>query len=330
MIKKRSARTLVLAMGLVIFLSMSFVMPVEASSKWTFVEKIIKKDKKQISRIAKDVNLHKLPDAKVLSKKINLPENMLASSAVRKLVIAGEEVATHSPFASKMLNESAVPELVIKQYTRYGKIAYLKTAEFSSKTMTTNKTGLYKALGTLKGKYKGMNNVINKFNAGGYDSDIMVRTIRKTGQRGMDVLGWSAKHPMSASAGAVTAWYLYDPEGFEDALAASGQKVGSFASALIINVAAGAGEGIATGLKKSLARHSMSSVLGGALMIGIILLTVFTKTFRRLLLFPFTMFGKKINIKMDEIEEGVPVHKTEGRAVQKVSQQQTHKPRSNL
>lgn len=319
----------------VIFCLMVVTAPSAEASKWDFVEKLAKKDTKQMSRIAGDVNVgglkRLLPDAGKLSRKFDLPEHMLTSPAVRKLAVAGEEIVSHGAFASRMLNKSDMPELVIHQYTRFGKKTYLKVAESVGRTMTTSKTAISASLSKLKGKYKGMNKIINKFNDGSYDDDLFVRTIRKTGKRGMEVLGWMANNPKLTLAGAGTAWYLLDPESFEDALATSGQKLGEFIGGGIVNVSAGVGAGVATGLQKSFSLHSMSSIIGGVLAIGLVLM-MFSKTIRRLLLFPFTMMGKKANEKMDNLEQGAVGACSSSPTTQSRQKQPAdrHKPRSNL
>jgi len=278
-----------------------------ASGGFAFVEKLIAKDKKQLAHIAKnmDGSLFRkgLPNAGTLSKKFGIPAKMLQSPAVRKLAIAGEKVALHSPFAKKMLNQSKYPERVIKQSMHYGTDSYMSVAKAVKHQMTTSKTVNLNVLSQLKGKYKGMNEVINKFNAGHYDSDIFVRTIRKTGKHGMKIMGWLVKHPKSTAAGAAMIWYSYDPEGFEEALTKSGKTLAAFVGESVMNVSAGVGEGITQGLTKSLDAHSMKYVILGALAIVLVVLIALSKTFRRILLFPFTILGKKANEKMDTVEQ---------------------------
>jgi len=329
-------QTTVLMIVMMVCISVVSVPTVEASNKWSFMSKIVQKDKKMLSGITRNFKqggvIKKLPDAGALSRKLNIPQRMLTSPAVRKMALAGEEVISHGTFAEKMLNKSNMPELVIKQYSHYGKQDYLKVAESVSKIMTKSKSGISSSLLKLKDKYKGMNDVINKFNTGGYDknNDVFVRIINRTGKRGMQVLGWLAKHPKLAATGAVTAWYLSDPEGFEDALATSGKKLGAFVSESTINVTAGVSEGINSGFIRSLGIHSINSAIMGGLAIILALLLALSKTFRRILFFPFTLLGKKANEKMDKMEEK-PSSRGH-RSTTKSNQNQSNKrtPRNNL
>jgi len=339
--KRNGYKKLVLIFGAIFCLSVIIVPTVEAASKWAFVKKLTKKDEKALSGIARNVNksrlIRKLPDAATLSRKLDIPQKMLISPAVRKMTLVGEEVIAHGAFASKMLNKSSMPEIVLKQYSHYGKKQYLNIAESVSKLMTKSRSGIYVSLSKLKGKYKGMNDIINNFHNGKYDNDVFVRTIKRTGKRGMNVLGWLSKHPKLAATGAATAWYLHDPEGFEDALASSGKKLGAFVGESMGNASSGLLEGVLNGILRSLASHSMVSVITAGLFIGLVLLLVISRTFRRLLLFPFGILSNKANAKMDEMEKPIEPRKSshhenhiQAGKSRKTERANTRTPRNNL
>jgi len=311
----------------------------EAASKWSFISKLAKKNRHEITKIAKDLAIKgskEVPDALTLSRKFNLPAKIFRSPAMRKMALTGEKIVAHGAGSSRMLNQSSMPELVIKQYSRYGKDKYLNVAKAVRKSMTATKKRTSAALNTLQNKYKGMNEVINKYNAGGYNDDIFVRTMKKTGKRGRAIFDWVAKHPKSSAAAAVAAWYLYDPEGFEEALQKSGETLGNFVGESVVNISSGVAEGAGAGLARSFGVHSITSFVVGGVMIGLVLLGALSKTFRRLLLFPFTMLGKKANAKMDSMEDNVTntherSHRTDNQSNQSATQRQRpRKPTSNL
>jgi len=334
--KRVTSKIIALSIGTMFLMSMLAIPPAEAS-KSSYILHLIKTDKKQLAKIARDIPMSNTvaPIAR-LSKKLNIPQHLLTSPAVRKMVVVGEDIESHGAFASKMLNNSSIPEQVIRQYSRYGKSHYLDVAESVSKTMTSpSKSRITAALSKLAGKYKGMNKVINKFNAGKYDDDIFVRNIRKGRKQAWNTFSWLAAHPKAAMAGVATAWYLTDPEGFEDTLHQSGQSIGAFVTDSMVSVSAGVGEGVSTGVIQGLGGHSITAVIGGGLIIMLVLLAFFVKTFRRLLLFPFRLFGIKANAKMDDMEQqsrgtaqaAVRVNSMPKSSVQATNQ---HKPRSNL
>lgn len=300
------------------------------------IEKLSKVPSKKIRKISKNISYagtKTIPDAVKMGKKFNIPSSMLSSPAVRKVAMMAEEIASKSRFSAKFINKSSMPEEIVRQYSRYGKNLYLSVAEKTSKIMVKkNKSSISLVLSNIKSKYKGMNAVINKFNAGKYDGDIMVRTIKRTGNSGVKLFKWAANHPKTTTAGAAIAWYSYDSEGFTEALDRSGKKLGAFIGETFINISGGMGTGVYDGLKQSLDKQSTQSVVVGASVIGFALLLFMSNTFRRLLFFPLTLVGLKLDKKMDDMEGSQPIRDREknNQNVQKDRKRPTKQPRSNL
>ncbi|MEH6544375.1 MAG: hypothetical protein V7721_10560 [Porticoccaceae bacterium] len=327
-----SIQTMVLIIAVFIASSMILATQAEASPRGAYINKLIHQNKNKLTRIADGIDNKTLtkvvPSARALSKTLDIPATMLASPAVRKMAVVGEDIVSHGAFASKMLNNSSIPESVIRQYSHYGKKAYLDTAEAVAKKMTIHKGNTLNGLEVLKGKYKGMNNVINKFNAGSYDNDIFVRIIKKTGKRGNEVLGVLAKHKKISSSGAAMVWYLNDPESFEAALQASGKSLGNFIAEIVVGVSGGIGTGVISGLTSALSRFSLPSIfIGGAFLL--LAFTFFSKTLRRIIFMPFTFFLNNINAKLDQIETNTN-QQTPPNEAKKSARETLRKPRNNL
>lgn len=312
-----------------------FLYPIIGSAKFPLpLFKTLQKDVQKSSSIAKNITLKGknaalFANKAELSKKIDIPENMLLNPALRKMAVVGNEISETSPFAKKLLTDSKMPHEIINQYHWYGKKEYLNMSESVTDTMkAVNKTQVSSGLSTLSSKYKGLNRVVNEFNKGTYDSDIMVRTIRTTGKAGIRVFKWAAEHPKTTLAAMAITWYSYDPEGFETALNTVGGNIGGLIGETSIAVAAGAGKGFAEGAQKQFQSSSFQSIAIG---VGLILLIalLFVKTFRRILLFPFKLLGLKAESKMNQMERQ-DASKQENKEFLKSGRQETTPPKSYL
>jgi len=293
-------------LSVIAFIFLSSLSFYSTAGKYSSLQNLLSQNGSKIKKIGKGIKVNssgKIPSAAVLAKRMNVSPKMLKSPSMRKLVVVGEEIASKSPFAARFINNSKMQAEIIRQYSKYGKDEYLTMVKSVSKVMTpANKKKTIGVLTNLKGKYKGMNNVINKFNAGKYDHDVLVRIIRNTGRGGRDLVKWVGKNPLKSAGSAAFAWYWVDPEGFSDALHDSGKTLGGFVGDFSGAAVAGVGEGVSSSISRTFESYSKSSLILGSGIFLFIFLIWKSSTFRRVLFFPFSVFASKLNTKMDEIE----------------------------
>ena len=183
-------------------------------------------EKSEVTSISKNVKLRKLT-----------PKEQLIDTA--------ETISKHSPYADKMINETKEPLLVIQTYSRYGD-DFFKVAE----VMDVKVAGL-KLYSSTKIRAKST-------------SEIYMNVLQKTGKKGFElskrVAAYAKEYPKSIAAGAMFAWFIADPNGFEDALHTSGDNIAKFASIVVgetasvaiqvpLNIADAVGGSIVTSFK---------------------------------------------------------------------------------
>lgn len=299
---------------------------VNANNKLSWLVKINKnKQAKAVAQQIKRKSTKEIPSAADLAKKLNVSANMLQSPHTRKLALIGKEISSTNQFSKKFLNESKMPSELIRQYSKYGK-KYLNVVQKNAKLMKENsKKSISNTLKKIKTKYAGLNKVINNFEKGRYDNDVIVRSIRRGGKSAYNVFSWASKNPNKTLAAAAVAWYWNDPEGFTVALKSSGKTIGEFLSTVAVEASAGIGKGLIDGFKSSMENNTTSSTIFGFILLMTLLLVWKSKTIRRVFSFPFVIIEKKLKNQINNLESEYNLN-TEEQADKKITSSRRKKP----
>ena len=292
----------------ILLFSMLFIIaaPVHAG-KYNWLFKAMKTT--NIGKVARE--LPKL--TKTISKsaiKKALPKISLSkiTPALQKIATFGIKIEKSGKFGKTFIRKAKDPAELIRQYGRYGP-TYLKTAENFSKTVITGASKATKLSSKELAKFGNLSkSTISKFKKPDYVNNAFVSVLKRTGKQGYKTIKaigkWSSKHPGSATAAALSMWYLVDPEGCTDKMGKIGENVAKAGTDMATEVSEGVGRGISQSIKETWQGPHKRYFLTGIVIIAVLIL-LSSRIIRRLIFFPFRLLGGKANTYLDKKESQI-------------------------
>ena len=227
-----------------------------------FLKKIRHADPSALRKTVKTIDASDVQD---IAKNVKLNK----MTPTDKLVTTAETISKKGKFADGMINNAKEPLTVVRQYSRYGQ-KYIETTETVTKKILgipvyskeIKKILPAEVKKVLPEKIKKILPVITENNI----IDRYVKVLKHTGKKGFeiskDIADYAKRFPKSTAAGVLFAWFLADPNGFDEALEKSGGNVAHFAGTIAgtavsaaVNIPLDAADKVGTSLANSIKNH---------------------------------------------------------------------------